>query len=190
MPTGIDTLTAAPMTIEIGGRPLRIAPLTLADLGRLQIWIDAQLIAQMPDPIAIARRLTEGFPVQVQSELLGQALRDACDARNAKPTVPIGTPEAMEIAGTIDGIKEMLMLSLKKYQPDMSRDDVAGLMDSLLPGDLDAIFAHIFGTEGPPGPKAETPEAGAGGENPSIGATSTVDSGNFPTDSTPSRSAG
>jgi len=184
MPPGIDTLTAAPMTIDIGGRPLRIAPLTLADLGMLQAWVNAQL----PDPVAIARRLAEGFPPEVQSEVLREAYRDA---RESKRSAALGTLEADAILGTTDGLAEVLALGLRKHQPEMARGDVAKLLDVLAPGDLDRIMSHAFGDEmgavavGPKAPPAAPPAGGA-----SAGMASTDASGSFPTDSTPNRSAG
>jgi hypothetical protein len=185
---GLDTLTAAPLTIELGGRPLRIAPLTIADLGELQAWINAQLIANAPDPIAIARRLAEGFPPEVQSELLREAYRDARDAREARPTAPIGTSEAFAVTGTAAGVKEILALALRKHQPDLTAEDLDGIVGSLLPGDLDYLFAHAFGTERPDGPKARG--AGADATGPPTGPPSIGGSASPPTDSAPSRSAG
>jgi hypothetical protein len=170
MPLGIDELTAAPRTIELGGRRLQLSPLTLADMGVLQAWIHAQL----PDPVALARRLAEGMPVEVQTELLRDAFKHAMAARR---THLIGTDEADELLATMAGFLEILGLTLKAHHPEMTRDVLGPLVGGLTRDQINEVTAHAFGVRMAPAdlPGAGTPDpkGPAVGSNGDAGAPST-----------------
>lgn len=138
MPVGIDTLTATPQTIELGGRPLRLTPLTATDLGHLQAWIHAQL----PDPIAVAQRLAAGMPESVQEKILNRAFDQVMSARK---THMIGTDEADEYIASVQGFTQILALMCKAYHPEMTADVLAPLVSGLGKDQINAISWHAFG---------------------------------------------
>lgn len=154
MPVGIDTLTAAPRTIELGGRQLRLAPLTHGDLGVLQAWIHSQL----PDPVALARRLAEGMPEAVQEKILNRAFDQVMGARK---THMLGTAEADGIIATMDGFTQILALMCRAYHPEMTADVLAPLVNGLGRDQINAITWHAFGITPS---RAEVVGADAGGD--------------------------
>jgi hypothetical protein len=158
MPLSIDRLTATPTTIEMGGRTLRLAPLTLSDMGALQAWIHAQL----PDPIALARRLAEGMPPEVQTELLRDAFRHALAARK---THLLGTPEADEMIATLPGFVQVLSLMCRANHPELTPDDLAPLVGGLGRDEINRITLHAFGIEPTADELAGAAAPPAGGTN-------------------------
>lgn len=154
MPLGIDQLTATPQTIELGGRPYRLSPLTLADMGELQAWIHAQL----PDPVALARRLAEGMAPEVQERILNRAFDHEMAARK---THMLGTEEADLMLATLPGFVRVLALMCRAHHPEATPDVLAPLVGGLDKDQINRIVLHAFGITPAPGDLAgQGPGAG------------------------------
>jgi hypothetical protein len=141
MPLGIDELTAQPRAIDLGGRSLRLSPLTLDDLGVLQAWIYSQL----PDPHEAARRMGAGAPADVQSALFREAARED---RAARAEHRIGMPEATALIQGLFGVVEVLYLATRRHHPDLAKDDLPSLIMAAGAEKVDRVTAHAFGLEG------------------------------------------
>jgi hypothetical protein len=154
----LATLTAQPRTLDVGGRAYQVHPLTLDDLGALQKWVNDQL----PDPLALVRGQLDGFSPEQQKFLLKEAI-DA--ARRGKPR--LGTPEADALTGSLEGLRELLFLAIRRGDPAFTREAAAGLCGQLTMTDLAAVFGTAYGVapggDGPKAPAAGAPAPAAGG---------------------------
>lgn len=144
----LAALTAQPVPLTVRGRTYHVHPLTLNDLGQLQAWIDAQ----HPDPLAVAQANLSRFNVAQQKHLLAIALELA-----AKPKPRLGTPEADAFLLSIDGIREVLFLTIAKGDPKFTRDEAAVLLQDITEQELQRAL-EASGAVGVVGdPKASTP---------------------------------
>jgi hypothetical protein len=125
----IDALTAAPRRITIGGESFEVHPLTLADHGKLQAWIDAQL----PDPLAAVQKHIDAtkVPMEIAKYLYKSALDQV-----ARTRVFIHSPEALPYLNSADGVIEILWLSISKGRPDFTRDKARDVFGKLTPADV------------------------------------------------------
>jgi hypothetical protein len=140
MSQSVDQWTAQPRMIELGGRSLRVSPLTVEDLGAYQAWIYSQL----PDAAAVARRFAEGLPPSVQAEMGREAIREDRAARLAHR---IGMPAAGEMMQGLMGVVELLYLATRRHHPDLTRDDLPALILAGGAGAIDRVSAHAFGVD-------------------------------------------
>jgi hypothetical protein len=130
----IAQLTGQPKKLTAGGKDYLIYPLTLDDLGKLQSWIDGHF----PDPFAVIGKAIErgAYTVPQQQYLMQQAL-----SLSVRPQRLIGTPEADSLLQSVDGIKQLLLLSIRKGRPEFSEADAAELFAAMGLGDIQAAFA-------------------------------------------------
>jgi hypothetical protein len=144
----LATLTNQPRPLTIAGRTYQVYPLTLADLGALQKWVDGQF----PDPLDALRGKLDGFSPEHQRFLL----KDAAEAAR-KPKPQLGTPEADEMLERVDGLAELLYLGIRRGDAAFTREDAAALCGGLTPADVGAVFGAAFGA-GPEGVDPKAPE--------------------------------
>lgn len=125
----IATLTAQPQILRVEDKEYKVYPLTFADLGALQVWIDSQY----PDPFdAVARAIKSNhFNFAQQQFLLDKAIEKA-----TQPKRLIGSPEADELLMSAEGYKQVLILSIRKGDPSFSDDDAKSLFDRMTPADV------------------------------------------------------
>jgi hypothetical protein len=130
----ISALSGQPRPLSVGGQTYQLYPLTLEDLGQLQGWVDSHF----PDPFAtVQAAIANGnFNVTQQQFLLKLAVDASVRPRNL-----IGTPAADQLLQSVEGIKRLLVLSIRKGRPDFSDDDAAQLCQQLGLGDVQAAFA-------------------------------------------------
>lgn len=127
----LATLNARPRPMMLGGESYDIHPLTLGDFADLQRFVESQF----PDPIAAAKANLDGLPMAVQQYLLKEALAIA-----ARPKPRLGTPEADAILQSLDGVREILFLSIRKGRPAFTRTDAAALYDRIGMDDIGRVF--------------------------------------------------
>ncbi len=156
MPISNDaaTLAATPRLVTLGGEPHRVSPLSIADFGRLQEWVDRQ----SPDPfdLANAQVATGRYNAAQQQFLYRTAMELALQG-----SCRIGSPEADERLRSLDGFREILYLSIAKAEPGFTRADADRLYDRMTPGDLARVctLTDVDLVVGAGAPKAETPAA-------------------------------
>jgi hypothetical protein len=147
----IDKLTAAPRRLTLGGEVYEVHPLTLADLGKLQSWLDSQL----PDPMAAAQRHIDAVKptMEVQKYLYRTALEQAGRTR-----IFLGTPEAAQYLNSIDGVIELLYLGVSKGRPAFTRDDAREVFSRMTPADVLRLQqgTELDQVQDQPDPKAAT----------------------------------
>lgn len=114
-------------------------PLTLEDLQQLEPWIQSQ----MPDPFAVARKaIAEGdYTVMQQQFLMDKAMVRATDA-----PPKVGTPEGDRILGSLEGVKKMLVLSIRKGRPEFSDDEASKLFSSMSMAETMRLHESIIPT--------------------------------------------
>jgi hypothetical protein len=128
----IDRLTGRPLTLAIDGRDYAFHPVTLEDLGAIQRWLDTRTA----NPLDQLRGKLDGFTPEQQRTLLELAI----DRMARKPV--IGSPEAAALLSSAAGIAEFLYLSVRKGDPDFTREDAERLL-----GKLDAATLAQVSTE-------------------------------------------
>jgi hypothetical protein len=115
-------LAGLPKSLTFDGRTYKVHPLTLADFGELQDWVDAQ----HPDPVAVAKQNLDDFPIPIQKHLLDRALELA-----TRPKPRIGSPEADAILVTPAGLVEVLRVCIAKGDPTFTRARAAEVFGRL-----------------------------------------------------------
>ena len=128
----LTTLTGSARTVVLAGEPYQIHPLTLADLGELQAWLDAQL----PDPLALVRRHIDSgnVPMEQAKYLYAEALKEASRTR-----VHLSSAEAMPYLNGAAGVIELLFLSIRKGKPEWTRLQARTVFESLTPADIQRL---------------------------------------------------
>ena len=149
--SSLSALTGQPRRLTVAGKSYDLHPLTIDDLGQLQSWIDRQF----PDPFAVvSEAIGRGsYTVPQQQFLLGQALD-----RATRPRHVLGTPEADRLVQSIDGVKQLLLISIRKGRPDFSDSDAAELYQSMNMGHLEAAFVATGANQVMGDPKGESPK--------------------------------
>jgi hypothetical protein len=129
MSANLASLNASPRSIPIGGEVFEVHPLTLADQGKLQAWLETQL----PDPLGLVQaHIDRAKPtMEVQKFLLREALHEASRTR-----VFLNSPEALPYLNSAHGIVEILWLSIAKGRPDFTRERARDVFGSMTPADV------------------------------------------------------
>ncbi len=133
----IASLTAQPTMLRLGGAVYAVHPLTVADFGKLQAWIDRQT----PDPFDVVdRRISLGKlvvgPDGAESRVpyaMGEKqhfYKLAADLSVAGRKL-IGTPEADELLRSVPGMVEQLYLSISKGDPSVTREKCQEIVDNI-----------------------------------------------------------
>ncbi len=125
----LATMTAQPQILRVAGREYRVYPLTIADFGKLQGWIDAQF----PNPFEeVKKAIALGeFNFAQQKFMLELAMEKATKAK-----AKIGQPEADELLMTMEGYKQVILLSIRKGNPSFSDADAQELFESMTFADI------------------------------------------------------
>jgi hypothetical protein len=130
--SNLTTLTGSARTVVLAGESYQVYPLTLADLGELQAWLDTQL----PDPLALVRRHIDAanVPMEQAKFLYAEALREA-----SKTRIHLSSPEALPYINGANGVIELLFLAIRKGRPNWSRDQARTVFESLTPADIQRL---------------------------------------------------
>ncbi len=125
----ISTLSAQPQTLSVDGKEYKVYPLTLADLGELQVWIDSQF----PDPFEVVSKAMKSghFNVAQQQYLMNQAMEKA-----TRPKHLLGTMEADELLLSAEGYKQVLIVSIRKGDPSFTASDAEELFKKMTQADV------------------------------------------------------
>ena len=114
-------LTAAESQLTIGGKSYTITPLSMRDYGK----ITQRITAERGDPVKTARELCEGLPPEDRKHILDRAFTEATRARHV-------TAEELEAwRWSIPGFCYCMWLMLLPRHPDLTEDDVQGLIEQL-----------------------------------------------------------
>jgi hypothetical protein len=166
----LATLNGTPKPVTIGGRAYRIHPLTLADHGDVQRWLDEQQEGRVFE--ALERQTAKGaLPMEILKYLARSALEVL--SRNR---ILVGTPEADELLKTPEGVAEQLYLGIRKGDPQFTRQEAIALVRAengeALARAVEA--ADVFGADDPKSPEAGgSSPTGSASRSPSTGGAST-----------------
>jgi hypothetical protein len=154
------TLTAQPRPLTVNGQVYDLHPLTIDDIGKLQSWVDRQF----PDPFEVVNAaIAKGnYTIPQQQYLLSQAID-----RATRPAHPIGTAEADQLLQTLEGIKQLLILSIRKGRPEFTDAEAKELYMHLGLGDLQAVFTATGVATVMSDPKGESETSSANGSSTS-----------------------
>ena len=119
--SSLSTLANRPRSITLAGTTYQLAELTLNDLGDLEAWV----ASRMPDPLALTRQHidTHRVPMEQAKYLYAEALKEASRVR-----VTIGSPEAVEVLNSPDGIIEMLVRMVERGGAAADRNQLRDLV--------------------------------------------------------------
>lgn len=108
------TATAAPTTVELGGKNYRLTPLRDRDWGEFEKWLQDR-------HYAAARRNLQGLNAEAQRDLM----RHAHDRATA---IVFTDNESAKMMGTYEGACFITYLSLRHEHPEITEDEVADLL--------------------------------------------------------------
>lgn len=125
----IAVLTAQPKKFKVGDKEYQLHPLTIEDLGKLQAWIDSQF----PDPFDVVKNAfaKHEYNVAQQQFMMRVALEQA-----SRPKHLIGSPEADELLMSMEGIRQFILISIQKGDPDFTIDDLNELVAKMTSTDI------------------------------------------------------
>ena len=155
---------AAVLVIEHGGREYSFSPLTIADLGALERWMETL-------PIERARRRIAAWGPDITPEQRAEIIAKAEEAAAKSTAMSV---DSAQLINSVEGTVYLLYLALRGEQPDITREQVAKMVkpDQLeeWQDKLDRL-AGLAGDDETDPTQAETakPET----ESPSTGAVST-----------------
>ena len=141
----LATLTGRPKRLKLGGQFHDVYPLTIDDFGAVQTWVDGQF----PDPFDAVNEVVEkgrlvwedGKPTRVPYSLQQQQFfyRTALEQKN-KGRHLLGTSEADEKVQSMEGVKFLLALSIRKGNPSFSDEDAKALYSQMTLGDVAQVY--------------------------------------------------
>jgi len=108
----------SPLTVRIDGRDYILSPLELADFGELERWLETL-------PYERARRKITALGEVMTPELRDAILKEADDASKRSG---FGHSDNTKFLSTIEGMGFLLWLSLRKRQPEITREDALHLV--------------------------------------------------------------
>jgi hypothetical protein len=126
-PVSLPTATAAPRIARAGSREYRVAPMTLGSLGELVTYVQDRYES-------IFARNVKSIPEGYRTSIIAYA------ASNASRIAP-GSPEFEAISLAPDGVARVAWLHLRTWQPELTPDGVAELLED--PSAGAEIFAAI-----------------------------------------------
>jgi hypothetical protein len=148
--SSIADLTSRPVPLKVEVRDDRgeptgevleylVYPLNFADQGDLQRWIDSQF----PDPYdaawsAINRQRDKGKPFNFAQEKL---ILQIAGEQAMKPRNLIGTPEADKLLTSLEGLKQIILIGIRKGKPDFADADADRLIQHMNQADIVRTYA-------------------------------------------------
>lgn len=131
--------------ITAGGKTYELHPLSFEDIQQLQPWIDSNF----PDPFVVVNEaIAKGnYSVAQQRFLMEQAFEKAAGGKCL-----IGSPEAEALMGTLEGIKQLMVLAIRKGRPDFSDEEAKELFRNVGIADLHSMAPGPELTTIPVGP--------------------------------------
>jgi hypothetical protein len=143
----LSQLMANPGTISVGGREFTLSPLRLIDVSKMQTWY-------CDLPLLRLKEQFEKFGSIYDDETRRKMLEEAQADYKTRHDVMAGMlPDAKEVErikqdmnreiSSIDGVAKLLYMSIKKNHPEVTEDEMAGVVDieslSLISDMLDSI---------------------------------------------------
>ena len=124
MDSSLAALTGQPVAFVVGDKTYQIYPLRIADFGKMQAWCDSR----QPNPYAsVSEQLGTGlFTVAQEKALLEAAVRVATG-----PKPRIGSPECDALVGSVDGIAELVRISISRGEPKFTAQNALDLISDL-----------------------------------------------------------
>lgn len=136
----LDLLTAAPREVKFGERKLLVGALKLREFGLLNRWIRDHA----ERPTVRAKRECETLDPADHRETLKAATEE--ERLNWPPTVETREGGSL-LLGDPDGQMHFLTIMLRKYQPEMTDDDLDGIAAGLSQEDLGVLAQIAFGQD-------------------------------------------
>ena len=121
-------------TVVISGVEYRLSKFTIPLYQEFLSWAKAQL----PDPwVGIAEKV-KGLPTELAKYLI-----DKAEERAAKRGT-VADPDTEALAQTPSGLRKMIGLMFRKYQPGMTEEQVAEAVDAGIAERGEDFFASCF----------------------------------------------
>lgn len=117
---------AAPIELNIDGKPYILSPLTMRDLRELERHFQSQIVDE-------TKNLLAGIDPKIQLDLLRDAISESKKCQ-------IGSPEFAAKISSIEGLAKILSLSLRNKHNDM---DTVKCLELLTPNNIEKISEAI-----------------------------------------------
>lgn len=160
MQTDAVAATAAPIDVELGGRPYKLRPLTMAEWGRLQSWYKSAVRSPLERAVAAikaARDRGEPFGEAIETVLLSHA-----QLETAAWPPRVGTLAwFVSVDSHPEGITKFLHAALSACNA-IDECECQRLADTLTSEDISVVVA-VAVTGALPDPKARYAPQGSGG---------------------------
>jgi hypothetical protein len=120
-------VTAAPIEIELGGKTFKMRPLSIADLGEFENWVRQKIISN-------AMHAARDLPARDRRDLTSEAIRRdlISEAISIASSVTYDSREAQGMMQSIEGAGELVCLSLRREHPDITREQVVGMLANVM----------------------------------------------------------
>ena len=119
------TLTAAPVTLTLNGVEYRMSPLTDADMGELERWIQRQVLEvareslpPLPDPGDSHAYLV---CKNEREMIIRMAIEESCRAS-------LDSAMGMNLLSSLQGLARIYWMQLRKHHPQITVSEVYGLL--------------------------------------------------------------
>lgn len=133
----LATAANAPWSITLGGRDVRVANLTIRELGALERWLEQHV----PRPTEEAKARFTGLDKEQRDEIW----RAAVAADQSWPPFP-ASPEAQRyLTRDAEGLKIFLSTCLKGHNPTLSDHDIDAIGDKITADELYILRRVAFG---------------------------------------------
>lgn len=116
----LSDATKAPVTITVDGKVWTLAPLELRDFGEIERWLEVL-------PFEKARRKIAALGEAATPEICKPIIEQA-EAESKKATLQ--NPKALQMIATLEGTAFLLWMSLRKAQPEVTRDEASRLISA------------------------------------------------------------
>jgi hypothetical protein len=130
VPRPITDIFPRPTALTLAGGTYLVGPLRLAEIADLQHWLDGR-----HDPLAEVRPFLDAAEVAPEH----RHLFDAAIDRAEEGPILWGTARGDAELATAEGILEFLCVALRRYQPDMTRDQVLDVGERMTWGEYASL---------------------------------------------------
>jgi hypothetical protein len=122
----LSTLSGRPTPMVVGGKTYLLHDLAFSDLDELQAWIDTRF--RDPQEMTSEHLLGTGarLPVEIKKFMVREAMEMA-----RKPKPQLGMKEATAQMLSVEGLKKILLISIRKGDPTFSDEDAAELFRTI-----------------------------------------------------------
>jgi len=124
----LHKMAGTPARITLGGKEYTLSPLTVDDLAEMERWVEDA-------PLMHAKRL-----LAEHGDMFSEEEKTAIRMKAVEESKTISLADGGAVLESMEGVRLLLWLSLRREQPDIKREDVFTLLSL---SDLEAVKAKL-----------------------------------------------